>query len=428
MSHAYSSTQAGSPQAGAATEALSTVVYRSRAVSPLSARQLYDLALAAQIRNRRDAITGVVLYDNDRFFQWLEGPTENVERIMRDIRNDPRHTDLEVLDDHPCLARIFGDWDMKLAARGPRAPVWQRDVLEPPMEIVEFLRDRPDSAPAVLVKLVPLPSSAPETSDPMAKAAMTGKTAAVLKGVLLTKVIPALMQQRGLAPTRQHSRPVSARVAELAELLVASDETAARALIQEISAGASSVFPLYASLFEPAARSLGDLWGEDACSEFDVTLGLCRMQTAIRLLSTNALGRSARHSVAPAVLIAPEPGELHRLGAAMDSEVLWNAGWVPRCEYPADDKALEDLVSGTWFDVLDLSLSAAFRREHWLPRVAATIQRAKHASKNPALIIIVGGRVFQEEVTAGGTVGADTSSRTALDIQRLIADSVREAV
>jgi hypothetical protein len=208
-------------------------------------------------------------------------------------------------------------------------------------------------------------------------------------------------------------------------LLIAADQSAAVELIKELQDAEGAVQPLYATLFEPAARSLGDLWNEDVCSEFDVTLGLCRLQTAVRLLAGAALPESRPGLVQPLVLIAPEPGELHQLGAAMDSEVLFHAGWSPHCEYPADDKALQDLLSGTWFDVLDLSLSAAFRRESWLPRVSRTIAQARLASQNPALVVVVGGRVFKEEQRAGAAVGADLASRTALHVDRSILETMR---
>jgi hypothetical protein len=191
-------------------------------------------------------------------------------------------------------------------------------------------------------------------------------------------------------------------------------------LIQELHATEGVVMPLFPTLLEPAARNLGDLWSEDACSEFDVTLGLCRMQTAMRLLGAGSMRRTASRSPGPAVLIAPEPGELHQFGAALDSEVMWNAGWAPHSAFPSDDKALQDMLAGTWFDALDVSLSAAFRREHWLPRLTRTIADARRASQNPALVVLVGGRIFVEQKTARTQVGADAASMTALDVEHLI--------
>jgi hypothetical protein len=120
------------------------------------------------------------------------------------------------------------------------------------------------------------------------------------------------------------------------------------------------------------------------------------------------------------VLIVPEPGELHRLGAALDSLVLGSAGWDTQCDYPVDDRALQDLLAATWFDALDLSLSIALRREHWLPRLTETITRARVASQNPSLVVVVGGRVFLETARSGSDVGADAVSTTSATVARSI--------
>jgi hypothetical protein len=120
------------------------------------------------------------------------------------------------------------------------------------------------------------------------------------------------------------------------------------------------------------------------------------------------------------VLIVPEPGELHRLGAALDNSILGNAGWSPDCAYPADDRALQEILASKWFDVLDLSLSIALRREHFLPRLTETIARARGASQNPALVVVVGGRVFREQRAAGTRVGADLAVLTSGTVDRSI--------
>jgi hypothetical protein len=409
---------------------LSKLVYRSRAVHPLSSLDLYKLTLAAQSRNRAESITGLVLYDKDSFFQWLEGPAESLERIMRSIRNDSRHTDIEVLDSRSVDARVFADWSMKLAATDEAPESWRRDVMALPPQIIENLRRNPDAAPLILATLVPaalahMPDNVAEfraaTALPLNRHA-----ASILKAVILETVIPELLVRQRLTRARSNPLPVSTRMLELADLLIAADQTAALELIRELQADEPAALPLYATLFEPAARRLGDLWSEDVCSEFDVTLGLARIQTAVRLLSHDLVRRRTGHQPGPEVLIAPEPGEFHRLGAALDSEVLWNVGWNPHCEYPADDHALEDILAATWFDVLDLSLSAAFRRERWLPRLAKTIAAARHASRNPTLVVIVGGRVFAEHLAIGRQVGADLASTTALHVDQSIMDGLRK--
>ena len=193
-------------------------------------------------------------------------------------------------------------------------------------------------------------------------------------------------------------------------------------LIEELSNCGLALKPMFTTLFEPAARHLGDLWGEDLCTEFDVTLGLCRLQTAASFLSPelHRPGRLTR----PAVLIASEPGELHRLGATLDGSVLRKAGWSPQSGNPSSDGALQDLVSTQWFDVLDLSLSVAFRQDHLLGKVSTTIEKVRRASCNKDLAVIVGGRVFLEEDTAAAEVGADFALTTASEVERSILRTV----
>jgi len=283
----------------------------------------------------------------------------------------------------------------------------------------------PDAAPTLLVKLVPLKSANADNAGTQAydHLPLSQKTAAILKNVFLSAVVPQLQGAAMVQATRETAGS-SALVNELAELLVATDQTATLDLIQHLVELGGTIGPLSATLFEPAARVLGDLWSEDQCSEFDVTLGLCRMQTAVRLLNAGSLGALPSRLPKPLVLIVPEPGELHQLGAALDSSVLRDAGWAPHTEFPGDDDALHEILSATWFDVLDLSLSAAFRRDQLLARMTRTIAQARRASRNPALVVVVGGRVFVEEKAAGQAVGADHANTTALNVNKSILKTI----
>jgi len=425
MSHAFTPASAGwqSTFAKSAQQpvSLARVVYRSRAVRSLTPPELHDLYAVAQRRNGREGITGLMVYDDQRFFQWLEGPVESVERVMASIQADPRHTDVEVLNAQPAEMRTFGAWSMKLATQGSAFTDWRRDVIVPPQDIVDDLRKSPEAAPSLLVKLVSVTARLAESAalETVARMPLNDNTASILRNVFVSTVVPQLSSAHSGFAAR--NVPVaSKRAHELAELLVAADHDGAAALIGELQADGCGLGPLAATLFEPAARSLGDLWSEDFCSEFDVTVGLCRLQTAMRLLTAGCAPKQPGRLQKPLVLIAPEPGELHRLGAALDRTALEDAGWSPTCEYPADDDALDEILNATWFDVLDLSLSAAFRREQSLPALAETIAQARRASRNPGLVVVVGGRVFVEEKTAGKAVGADASNATSLNVNRSI--------
>jgi hypothetical protein len=115
------------------------------------------------------------------------------------------------------------------------------------------------------------------------------------------------------------------------------------------------------------------------------------------------------HAIRPgqAVLVAPQPGEPHGVTAAMACELFWRDGWDVSCEFPGSDHRLRELVHDHWFDVLDLSLSGACRRDHQLQAMAVSIRAAQAASLNPALAVIVNGRTFVESPQASFAVGAD---------------------
>ena len=401
---------------------MAKIVYRSRASKALSPKDIHDLTRTAQSRNEREAITGVMVHDYGHFYQWIEGPADNLGRVMHSIRQDERHTDIEILGNETVETRAFDGWSMKLAMPGPVMPSWRREVIEPPPEIVETLRRRPHLASALLVRLRPCENASVEhANEDFAGQCLGEKTARVLKEVFLSTVVPVLRGE-AVELAAPHRLQVHPRMRELADLLVSSDQGAAVELIGEIASSGVAIGPLVATVFEPAARHLGDLWSEDLCTEFDVTLGLCRLQSVAGSLASD-IGRPAR-ARRPAVLIVPEPGELHRLGAALDGGVLRRAGWSPQCDYPSSDEALQDMVASTWFDVLDLSLSVAFRREHLLGRVSDTIAQARLASCNKDLVVIVGGRVFREIATAGLEVGADLALSTAMGVDRSILNTV----
>lgn len=413
---------------GSSAPPLAHMVYRSRAVAPLQGPALQHLIHTAQSRNHAEAITGVMLYDDSQFFQWLEGPPDGLERVMHSIENDHRHTDMEILTRGQSSTRRFSGWAMKLAAPGGRSLAWPDEVIEPPPEIIENLRRQPEAAPSLLVKLIPLAGVQVEAGTEHAallrNSTLSQAPAEILKAVILKSVVPMLLQRDGLGAAIDERSPVNPRAAELAELLIAADEGAALELIRELRGQYGDPRRLFAPVFEPAARILGDLWNDDSCSEFDVTLGLCRLQTAVRLLGIDAPPAPLRGDQ-PNVLIAPAPGELHHLMAALDSEWLWGAGWAPQVEFPANDRALQDLLSASWVDVLDLSLSAAFRRGDSLPELSRTIAMARRASRNPALLVVVGGRAFVEDRSAGTGVGADLASRTSAKLDERILSGMR---
>ncbi|WP_293371206.1 BLUF domain-containing protein [Nevskia sp.] len=390
-----------------------SLVYHSRAARLMSETDLEQLQRVAAARNRAEGLTGLMIYDEGRFFQWLEGSEESLEKVWASIQRDPRHGSIELLGRYPAPVRCFGDWDMKLSTRSLKTNKSHSGFIHLPPTLIDTLNRRPHAATELLASMA-IKSPVVIAREPLTARHAARKIAGrpqhdVLRNVVETVLVPQLAALHASNPV---TLPVDPRIAELALLLTAADPHAADTRVAELQALLPSVGALCASLYEPLARSLGDLWQADDCTELEMTIALCRVQTAMRRASENAPHRPESPEL-PAVLVAPQPGEAHGLGASLDAELLWQAGWHTQLEAPNCDEALEQLVADTWFDALDLSLSASFRREHWLPRMAQTIQHVRDASRNPQLVVVVGGRVFYEHASIGADIGADASNASA---------------
>ncbi len=88
------------------------VAYTSTAVAGLTPADLDHLLVDARARNRMEGVTGVLLYDGQRFFQYFEGPDAGVERIYARIRGSRMHVELDVLQDGPVQQLHFMQWHM----------------------------------------------------------------------------------------------------------------------------------------------------------------------------------------------------------------------------------------------------------------------------------------------------------------------------
>ena len=107
--------QSDEPIDGIALPNLYNLVYTSRASADVDDAAVARIIECSQINNPRQGITGLLVYGSGIFFQWLEGPRDNVTTLMTAITADPRHTTVVVLSETDELdERVFPDWSMEL--------------------------------------------------------------------------------------------------------------------------------------------------------------------------------------------------------------------------------------------------------------------------------------------------------------------------
>ena len=89
-------------------------VSRSRLADPES--DLRGIISRSRLNNMRDGITGVLLlFEDGVFCQIIEGAFAQLDSRFSRIRNDPRHTDVRVLQAVPTYRRRYPGWPMGLA-------------------------------------------------------------------------------------------------------------------------------------------------------------------------------------------------------------------------------------------------------------------------------------------------------------------------
>lgn len=99
--------------------ALQELIYTSLAQTSASKDVVQDILDTSHRNNIANGVTGLLLFDGVRYIQILEGEPKNVEQLFDTIRNDKRHTALELLHSGGIDGRAFEDWRMAYEALPP---------------------------------------------------------------------------------------------------------------------------------------------------------------------------------------------------------------------------------------------------------------------------------------------------------------------
>ena len=93
---------------------LKRITYISSFVKDMSDDEIEQLADQAAKKNAENDITGVLMAKGEVFFQIIEGPEENIDRLYANLLKDPRHEKIITLGIQlGDLQRLFPSWHMK---------------------------------------------------------------------------------------------------------------------------------------------------------------------------------------------------------------------------------------------------------------------------------------------------------------------------
>ena len=82
------------------------------------------------------------------------------------------------------------------------------------------------------------------------------------------------------------------------------------------------------------------------------------------------------------------------------------AGWDVWGDAMASREDIEQTAREEWFDLLGLSIGSIVHE----PDLASVILRVRKISRNPSLVVIVGGPIVNADPDLAGRVGADATA------------------
>ena len=255
----------------------------------------------------------------------------------------------------------------------------------------------------------------PARSDPTNGAVGPAECAASLRRTIEAEIIPRLMLAH-LLPSNDACAPLDSRpelgpdeVEVLTELVLRRDSAAAQAYVRARQHAGLSVETLFTGLLSPVARRLGEMWETDLCDFTQVTVGLWRLQQLVFEYS-DVFQRDRRMRACPRrALLAPAPGSQHTFGVVMVGEFFRRAGWDVRGDPSATLAEVKSCIAGDSFDLLGLSLGAECQAK----AVSSAILRLRKASRNPAVVVMVGGPAVVLSPDFASLVGADGTAPDA---------------
>ncbi|PZQ62212.1 MAG: blue light sensor protein [Variovorax paradoxus] len=118
-------------------------LYWSQLADSQSPTAIGQILARARPFNASNGITGLLVFDGQRFCQHLEGPTAAVEGLMGRIAADERHSELRIAYEGPLAERRYHRFDMGYAQAEDPLEMEQLALLRGEAALQRFLALRP---------------------------------------------------------------------------------------------------------------------------------------------------------------------------------------------------------------------------------------------------------------------------------------------
>jgi hypothetical protein len=93
---------------------MSQLIYASTLSGDVSFSEINQIQTLAQRKNHQFDISGLLVYGRRYFLQCIEGPEKDIKQLYSNIKKDPRHRELLLLETKEVTSRSFENWSMHL--------------------------------------------------------------------------------------------------------------------------------------------------------------------------------------------------------------------------------------------------------------------------------------------------------------------------
>lgn len=259
----------------------------------------------------------------------------------------------------------------------------------------------------------------------IAAATPTYVSAASLDSLIQVEIIPRLLIAHPARPEASVKKVASATIsASEAEnfaalpLMLEADELLDH--VETFIARGVPVESIFVDLLAPSARRLGQAWDDDTCDFVDVTMGLWRLQEVMREIATRVPAVAEALAAPRSALFSPMPGEQHSFGVLMIEEVFSRAGWRSEALIEPRRRELLAVLAARNFDLVGLTISCDCPSG----TLSDLITAMRSVSKNPAIQILIGGRLVNANPGMAALTGADGTAPDACSALALAEEKV----
>lgn len=110
---------------------LGSFLYHSEIASDASTSCVADITRVSRRFNEAHGITGILIFDGQRFVQYMEGPQQQVIALAKKISRDNRHTNFTVQHEaRGITSRLFSGWTMAYLSVEDAEPLAQMWVVD----------------------------------------------------------------------------------------------------------------------------------------------------------------------------------------------------------------------------------------------------------------------------------------------------------